>query len=396
MKRLALLAGAMVFATSIFAQEKVTLGAYELTPIAENKATSVKDQNRSSTCWCFCTIGMIESDIIKMGKGTYDLSEMWIVRNNYYDKIVRYVRMHGKQNLSGGGAQADVVNTAGKYGLVPESVYTGNAYGADGHVHGELDRILYNFANSVIKNSNKGLSTAWKNALNGILDAYFGVRPETFTYEGKEYTPKSFAAAIGFNADDYIYMTSFSHHPYNTFFALEVPDNWNNSLLYNVPFELYQEMMQEVIKNGYSISWAADLSKGFKHNKGLALYPDVDVKSMDNSERARWGQMSNEEKKDIYNYETVVKEKIVTAEEHQNMFDTYDTTDDHGMLLTSLYKDQNGTIYFKTKNSWNVDNSAAKGWLYTSAPYIRAKTTSIMFNKKALDKNMLKALKLKK
>ena len=395
MKKLLLVAAAVMVSATIFAQDKVTLGAYELTSIVENESTCVKDQHRSSTCWCFCTIGMIENDIIKSGKGTYDLSDMWIVRNSYFDKIVKYVRMHGQLNLSGGGSQQDVINAARNYGLMPEEAYPGNEYGTEGHVHAELDQILYGFAQSVIKNRNGELSTVWKNALNGILDAYFGVSPEKFEYKGKEYTPMTFAEEVGFNADDYIYMTSYTHHPYFTYFALEVQDNWAGALLYNVPFEQYQELMQDVIKNGYSISWAADLDKGFKHAKGLALYPDVDVKNMVGSERARWEKMNQKEKRSIYDYEQVVKEKIVTEQEHQRMFDVYDTTDDHGMLLTSLYKDQNGTVYFKTKNSWNVENSAANGWLYTSAPYIRAKTMSIMFNKKALTKNMMKALELK-
>lgn len=395
MKKVHFITCAMLMVSSVFAQDKIKLGAYELTPIVENESTSVKDQHRSSTCWCFCTIGMIENDIIKYGKGTYDLSEMWIVRNNYFDKIVKYVRMHGALNLSGGGAQQDVITAADKYGLVPEEVYPGNIYGNDGHVHGELDAILYAFANSIIKNNNKTLTTAWQNALNGILDAYFGERPENFEYKGKEYTPQSFAKSIGFDANDYIYMTSFTHQPYYTYFALEVPDNWNNALLYNAPFDLFQDVLQTVVKNGYSISWAADLDKGFRHAKGLALYPEANTRAMDNSERSRWEKMTVKERQSIYDYKTIVKEKIVTEKEHQRMFDVYDTTDDHGMLLTSLYKDQNGTIYFKTKNSWNIENSDAQGWLYTSAPYIRAKTTSVMFNKKALDNKTLKALKLK-
>lgn len=395
MRKLLLLVAAIMVSATLFAQEKVKLGAYELTRIVENESTCVKDQHRSSTCWCFCTIGMIENDIIKAGKGTYDLSDMWIVRNTYYEKIVRFVRMHGNLNLSGGGSQQDVINTAKVYGLVPESVYSGNEYGSEGHVHAELDHVLLSFAKSIIKNKNSNLSTAWKTALNGILDAYFGVSPETFEYNGKQYTPMTFAKEIGFNADDYLYMTSYNHHPYYTYFALEVPDNWAGAQLYNVPFEQYQELMQDVIKNGYSISWAAGLDKGFKHAKGLALYPNVDIKNMEGSERERWEKMSIKDKKSIFDYNEVVTEKIVTEDEHQRMFDVYNTTDDHGMLLTSLYKDQNGTIYFKTKNSWNVENSVANGWLYTSAPYIRAKTMSIMFNKKALTEEMLKALKLK-
>ncbi len=396
MKKLSLLAGAIMMASSLFAQDKVKLGAYQLSAIKDNPSTSVKDQNRSGTCWCFCTIGMIENDILKSGKGEYDLSEMWIVRNAYYEKVVKYVRMHGALNLAGGGAQSDVVRTAGQYGLVPEEVYPGNSYGGDGHVHGEIDAVLYNFAKAVISNKNKGLSTAWKNALNGILDAYFGQRPEKFTYKGKEYTPMTFAQEIGFNADDYVYATSFTHHPYYQGFALEVPDNWNNSLTYNIPFEQFQEVAKEVVGNGYAISWAADLDKGFKHGKGLALYPDVDVKNMDNSERDRWEKMTTKERNTLYDYEAVVKEKKVSEQEHQEMFDNYNTTDDHGMLFTGLYKDQNGNVYFKTKNSWNTDNSAAKGYLYTSELYFRAKTTSIMFNKKGLSEKTLKAIKLAK
>lgn len=397
MRKISLLISALFITASLFAQDKVKVGAYELTPIIDNASTCVKDQHRSSTCWSFCSIGLLENDILKAGKGTYNLSEMWIVRNNYYKRVIKYVRMHGKLHLGGGSSLGDVVTIGGEFGLVPEEAYPGNMYGkvSDGHVHAELDAVLLAFANTIVKNRNKELSTAWKNALNGILDAYFGVRPEKFTYKNVEYTPKSFAQAIGFNADDYVCMASYTQYPYFSYFALEVPDSWSNAPIYNIPFETLQVLMQDVIKDGYSISWAADLDKGFKHSKGLALYPDVDVKNMDNSERDRWEKMTAKEKTSIYDYETVVKEKMVTADEFQTMYDNYDTTDDHGMLMTGLFEDQNGTVFFKTKNSWNVD-SDQKGWLYVSAPYARAKTVAVLFNKKALDKKTLKALKLNK
>lgn len=396
MKKTIFLLALLLSSSTLFAQNGVVkMGAYELTPIADNKTVAVKDQNRSSTCWAFCTVALIESDIAKSGKGDPILSEMWIVRNVYYEKVLRYVRMHGTIALSGGGAQQDVINAAGKYGLIPQDLYPGINYGEKGHVHGELDAVLLSFAKAIVKNPNKTISTAWTSALNSILDAYFGKAPQKFTYNGKEYSPKSFANELGFNANDYIYLTSFTHHPYNTHFPLEVPDNWNATLTYNLPLGQFESVTEEAVRNGYTISWATDVSdKGFKHAKGLALYPETEVKNMDNSERARWESLTPKEQSSIYDFVTILKEKQVTEAERQQMFDNYQTTDDHGMQISGLYKAQNGDLFYKVKNSWNTDNSAGDGFLYVSKPYVRAKTTTVLFNKKALSPATLKSIGL--
>ena len=212
--------------------------------------TSVKDQSRSGTCWSFSGMGEVESDLLVRGKGEHDLAEMWIVRNAYFEKAVRYVRMHGSANLGGGGTLNDVVYIIDRYGIVPEEVYPGLRYGTDRHVHGELDAVIKAYVDAVVENPNKSLSTAWQDGLNGILDAYLGPRPEKFAYRGKEYTPKSFAEELGIRSDDYVLLTSFTHHPFYEPFALEIPDNWNAALSYNVTIDDLRRIVDASLEKG--------------------------------------------------------------------------------------------------------------------------------------------------
>ncbi len=401
MKKL-LLGGALVLsaclANNAMAQD-TKIGPYDFKVVKENTHTPVRDQHRTGTCWNFAATGLIEAEIIRLGNEAVDLSEMWTVRNTYYEKIVKYIRMHGTVNLGQGGNGHDLINAIGKYGLIPEEAYPGNMYGTqdEGHVHGELFAVLKAFAQTIIKNPNRTLSTAWQDALNNILDAYFGQRPEKFTYKGKEYTPKSFAEAMGIKAENYISVTSYTHHPFYTQFAVEIPDNWAWGLSYNVPMNEFTQIAKDALKNGYTVAWDADVSeKGFKHSKGLALLPETDVKQMAGSERARWGQQSDAQiAKSIYDFEQVVAEKTVSQESRQLMFDNYQTTDDHLMLFTGLYTDQNGKEFFKVKNSWNTDNSVGQGYLWSSVPFFEAKTINYTIHKDALSADMKAKLNIK-
>ncbi len=399
MKKL-LLAGALLFASalsSVSAQD-TKIGPYEFKAVKENAHTPVRDQHRTGTCWAFATIGLLEAEVIRLGHAPVDLSEMWIARNTYYNKVSKFIRMHGKINLGEGGNAHDTFLIVDECGLVPESVYHGNEYGAkdEGHVHGELSGVLVSFANAIIKNPNRGLTTAWKDALNNILDAYFGVRPETFMYEGQEYTPKSFAEALKIKGSNYITLTSYTHHPFYSQFAIEIPDNWAWGLSYNVPLNEFTNTSIDALKSGYTICWDADVSdKGFKHSKGLALYPETNVKEMANSERARWGQASDAEvTKNIFDFEQIVVEKTITQELRQNLFDNYNVTDDHLMLFTGLYQDQNGKNFFKVKNSWDT-TSLGKGYLWCSVPFYEVATIAVSLHKDALSAELRNKLNIK-
>lgn len=388
---------AMTTSGKLSAQD-VEVGPYKFKVINDVEHTEVRDQHRTGTCWAFASMGMIEAEVIRLGSKPVDLSEMWIVRNIYFEKVVKYVRMHGKINFGQGGNGHDTFLAIGKYGLVPEVAYPGNMYGTtdEGHVHGEIAEVLQGFAQAIVKNPNRELSKGWKKALNNILDAYFGAVPKEFSYEGKEYTPMTFAKALNIVAEDYVNITSFNHHPYYTSFAIEIPDNWAWGTAYNVTAKEFTQMPITALENGFSVCWDSDVSdKGFKHSKGLALFPDTNVKQMANSERSRWGQESDAAVvKSIYDFEQVVKEKDSCGGCRQRMFDNYSTTDDHLMLFTGLYEDQNGKKFFKTKNSWNVE-SIGKGYLWTSVPFYNAKTISISMHKDALTPEMKEKLNIK-
>lgn len=397
MKKLSIFAIALAMTTtSLFAQDVVKVGPYDFTKIVDNQATSVKDQNRSGTCWAFSGIAAIESDIIKAKGDKFaklDLSEMWIARNSYYDKFVKYVRYHGSMNFAEGGSFGDVIDVCSRYGVVPEEAYKGLNYGYDAPVFGELWEALKGYADGIIKNKDKKLSTAWKAGFNGILDAYFGVRPEKFTYEGKEYTPKSFAEYIGFKKSDYISFCSFTHVPYGEMHIIEVPDNWIQEASMNVSFEDFAEIQKEVLTNGYTSAWGADVSeKGFAHGEGLCTLPTSDAKEMAGSERAKWEKLSAAEKKESKGRAI---EKEVTAENRQAEYDNYLTTDDHGMQITGMFKDQDGKVFFKVKNSWADDSNKFGGYFYASEPFFKAKTLNFMVHKNALSNKTKKKYNIK-
>lgn len=378
-----------------FAQDEET--GYEFTTVEELPATSVKNQYRSGTCWSFSGISLLESEMIRMGKEAVDLSEMWIVRHAYSDKAEKYVRFHGHLNFAGGGAFHDVTNMIKEYGIVPESVYDGLEYGEDKHVHGEFDAILKGYVDEVMENKNKKLTPVWHDGFNKLLDTYMGEKPEKFTYEGKEYTPESFASEyVGINPDDYIELSSYTHHPFYSKFILEVPDNWAYGEVYNVPVDELIEVIDHAIESGYTVAWASDVSeKGFSWKNGVAIVPSEDVEDMTGTEQSKWEDLTEEEKeKMMYSFEEPVNEKKITQEMRQEAFNNWQTTDDHGMHITGIAKDQNGTKYYKVKNSWSDKDHIYDGYLYASEAFVRYKTMDIMIHKDALPEEIADKLGL--
>jgi Aminopeptidase C len=395
-----ILAGMLLASFTISAQEKKEEEkevGYQFTAVKDIPCTPVKDQYRSGTCWSFSGLGFIESEMLRMGKPTVDLAEMFVVYHSYADKATKYVRLHGSLNFGAGGAFHDVTNVIRKYGIVPEEAYKGLNYGEEKHVHGELDRILLDNVKAVVDNPNKKLTTAWHDAFDSNLDSYLGKLPEKFQYQGKEYTPQSFATDyVGLNMDDYVEITSFTHHPFYSKFIIEVPDNWSWDQVYNVPLNEMDEIIDNAINSGYPVAWAADVSeKGFATSKkGVAVIPVADKANMTDAEITKWEKLSDKEKdEELYKLNKPGAEKTITQEMRQIDFDDYQTTDDHGMLIVGTAKDQNGKIYYKVKNSWGSYNDYA-GFFYASKPYVEFKTTSIMVHKDAIPKNIRKKLNL--
>ena len=298
--------------------------------------TSVKDQNKSGTCWSFAGTSFLEDEILRKTGKEVDLSEMFTVRHCYEDKAVKYMRMQGNTNFAAGGSIVDVPNVFATYGAIPEEVYSGLNYGEEKHDHGELDAALSAYLKAVYVNKGKHLSTAWKAGFDGILDAYLGKIPETFVYEGVTYTPETYAKSLGLNADDYVALTSFTHHPYYKPFILEVCDNWTNDGYVNLPLDEFKAVVDNALDNGYSVEWAADVSEGgFKWREGYAVIPKAKTTAdMDGTELSRWVKLSDKEREESrYNLTGPVEEIEVTPEVRQEMFDRLETTDDHGMVI---------------------------------------------------------------
>lgn len=353
-------------------------------------ATPVKNQSRSGTCWSFGTNALIESELLRMGKGEIILSEMFVVRNTYAAKAHRFIRLHGNLNFAAGGALPDAFWVMKNFGMVPDEVYDGKVIGEPNHVHGEMDAVLRAYVDAVIKNPNRKLTPVWKTGFDGLLDAYLGAYPDEFTYKGKKYTPKSFAEMLGVKADDYVQLTSFTHHPFYSEFIIEVPDNWNWEKAWNVPLDELMEVIDGALAAGYTVVWASDISeKGFSHRNGVAIVPETDPEILDGMERARWETMTQKEKDDLlYSFKEPVQEKKITQELRQEGFDNFTTTDDHAMHIIGTARDQKGTKYYIVKNSWGTDNNPYGGYLYASEAFVQYKTISIMVNKNALSRKV--------
>jgi len=396
MKKNLFILGLLLFAAVAFAQKDTTaVDTFKFTIVKQNKITPVKNQASSGTCWSFSGIGFFESELLRMGKPEVDLSEMFVVHHSYTDKANKYVRMNGTVNFGGGGSFDDVVYVLRNYGIVPESEMKGLNYGEDNHKHGELDALSEAYVKVIVLNPNKKLSTAWKNGLEGVLDAYLGQCPKEFTVEGKKYTPITYEQSLGLNLDDYISLTSFSHHPFYTKFAIEIPDNWRWSESYNIPLDELMSVFDNAVDKGYCVAWASDVSeKGFTR-KGIAVDPETKVTNLPGTDQAKWLNISQKDiDEKIYKITGPQQEVKVDQDVRQKGFDNYQTTDDHGMIIFGTAKDQHGTKYYMVKNSWGTD-SKYKGIWYVSETFAKHKTIDILVHKDAIPKEIRKKLGIK-
>lgn len=370
------------FALALNAQEKTNKkdSEYRFTVVKSLEATPVQNQNQTSTCWSFSSLSFFESEIIRMGKGKdFNLSEMFVVNKVYSMKADNYIRMHGKTNFGEGGGFPDAIHVLKKYGMVPEEVYTGKKDKDANHNHKLLETTLKNILQPVSLDETQKIDFNFlHNTIENTCNEYLGKIPETFTWKGKSYTPKTYAEATGLNPDDYIFLTSFTHHPFYKQFVLEIPDNWNWQTTYNLPLNELREVMQNAINTGYTFAWAADVSeKGFLRADALAVAPDY--QKMNDEQKASIGSRPHPQLE-------------VTQELRQKAFDNYETQDDHGMHVIGIVKDQNNTMYYLVKNSWGEKVNQCDGYFYASESYLLYKTTSIMLHKKALPAHIAKKL----
>ena len=398
MKKLLSIAALGLFCVSGMAQ-KADKDAFVFTTVKANPVTSVKNQNRAGTCWCYSTLAFIESELIRMGKGEHDLSEMFIVHNTYLDRADRAVRTHGDVSFSQGGSFYDVLYGMKAFGLVPEAeMRPGVMYGDTLSVHNELtavsDAVVAAIAKGKLRSLQKDANNQmlWKKAIESIHDIYLGERPEKFTYNGKEYTPKSFYESLGLNPDDYVSLTSYTHHPFYEPFVLEIQDNWRWAQSYNLPIDELMEVFDNAIMNGYTVAWGSDVSEnGFTRN-GIAVLPDADkAQELSGSDMAHWLKLKPEEKQLNTKPQP---QKWVTQEERQVAYDNFETTDDHGMQIYGIAKDQLGNEYYMVKNSWGT-NSKYNGHWYASKAFVRYKTMNIVVHKNSIPKAIAKKLGLK-
>ncbi|PLX23088.1 MAG: aminopeptidase [Marinilabiliales bacterium] len=369
-KRLFTLLITAVVSISTFAQEKNE--GYQFKDLTDIKVTTVKDQQSTGTCWSFSTTSFIEAELLRMNNKVYDLSEMYFVRYAYEEKGQDFVRYHGNNNFGEGGQAHDVMNQIKRYGFITQEAYQGNQYDPGNYRHRELDKILQAILDVIITKPNRKLTTVWFDAYKSVLDAYLGEVPANFNLNGKEITPKDFVKKENFNTNDYLELTSFIHHPVNEKVILEVPDNWSNDYYYNITLEDFMEVMNYALKEGYTFVWDGDVGHdGFEHKKNVAVVPAGD-----------------------YDFTEPKEEKKIDVDFRQKQFDNLTTTDDHLMHITGLAKDQNGTIYYKTKNSWGDDSNSLGGYLYMSESYMRLNSIAIMVHKDAIPKEIKNKLGL--
>lgn len=367
-------------------------GGYLFTKVKNLEATAVQDQSSTGTCWSFSALSFFESELLRMGKGSHNLSEMFVVRNSYIDKANKYVRMHGKSNFGQGGAFHDIPYVIKNYGIVPEDVYSGLNYGTEKHNHNELDAVLTAMLKAVTENHQKSLTSSWKKAYTGVVDAYLGNVPETFMYQGKKYTPKEFAASLGLKMEDYVYLSSFTHHPFYQPFVLEVEDNWASQQVFNIPLDEMLSVINNSVNKGFTVAWATDVSeKGFSFKNGLAIVPEdetaVTKKGEDNKQFNNAGA-----DKTGTPFDAPSKEQVITQQNRQDAFDNYQTTDDHGMHIVGIYTDQTGKTFYRVKNSWGTKHNDCDGYLFASEAYVKYKTMDIMVHKDSLPKELKKKL----
>ena len=397
MKKTFLLAIAAMMTLGVFADDqKKEKDPNEpvFTTIVANPITSIKNQARSGTCWAYSTLAFFESEILKKTKKNIDLCEMFVANKDYMDRAVLKVRMHGDAQFSQGGSAYDVFYVLKNYGICPEDAMPlpGTMYGDTLNNFNQFFKVMEPYVDAIAKSESKKLNQTWKVGFQGILDAYLGKCPETFTYEGKNYTPKTFANSLGLNWDEYVSITSYTHYPFYTEFPVEVQDNWRQGLSWNLPIDEMARIIDNAIRNGYTVAWGGDVSEdGFTRN-GLALLYDAKGESLEGSDMAKWLKLSPYEKMNKLSELGInAPEMTPTQEKRQEEYDNWTLTDDHGMLIYGIAKDQNGKEYYMVKNSWG-ETGKYKGTWYMSKNYIVAKTMDYMVNKNAIPKDIRKKM----
>jgi bleomycin hydrolase len=352
--------------------------AYNFTTVTDLETTPVISQGRTGTCWSFSTSSFLESEIIRLTGKQIDISEMYTVRNTYPLKAENYVMRQGKAQFSEGGLAHDVINSVREYGLVPQEAFSGLFGNTEVHNHAEMVAVLDAMVTTYVDNPGKKLSKNWRKAIDAVLDVYLGDNVNTFTFEGKQYTPQSFLAMTKINPDEYITITSFSHAPYYKPFILNIPDNWSNGSMYNVPLEDMMQVVDNALQKGFTVDLDCDVSeRTFSSKDGVAVIP-MDPEN------------------NIKALQAIYPEMKITQEYRQDEFENFTTTDDHLMHITGVLHDQNGTKYYKVKNSWgtNEKRNANGGYVYFSESYMRLKSISVMVHKDALPKDTAKKLNL--
>lgn len=408
MKKVFLFLAAAAICTNVFAQEakaeEKKEEGYKFTVVKELPVTSVKDQNQAGTCWSYSALAFIEAELLRMGKGTYDFSEMYIVANTYNDRAKAAIRTHGDVSFSQGGSFYDVIYGMETFGLVPEEqMRPGVMYGDTLSNHNELSALTNAMVKAIAKGDLKKLQSKdnqllCTKAIAAVHAIYLGEMPEKFTYNGTEYTPISFYKSLGLNADDYVSITSYTHHPFYEKFILEIQDNWRWASSYNVPLDEMMAIFDNAIENGYPIAWGSDVSEqGFRigTRKGFCVLPETNAAaaSMQGSDMARWTGMGAKQILDEA-AKHPTPQRWVTQEERQLAYDNYETTDDHGMLIYGTAKDQMGNEYYMVKNSWG-NYGEYNGMFYASKAFVRYKTMNIIVHKDALPKDIKKKLGIK-
>ena len=396
MKKILAFALLAVMATGVHAQDKKeNKNKPVFTTVKENKITSIKDQNRSGTCWDYSTLSYFEAEILKKTGKTYDLCESFVANKTYMDRAIQVVRLHGDCQFSQGGSCYDPLFCLQNYGICPEDAmpFPGSLYGDSLNNFNEFFSLMEPYVAAIAKNKASKISGQWKVGLQGILDAYLGACPEKFTYQGKEYTPKSFAASLGLNFDDYVTITSYTHHPFYTAFAVEVQDNWRNPLSWNLPIDEMMRVIDNAINEGYCIAWGGDVSEEGFTRQGLAYAIDnKKAQSLAGSDMARWLKLSRTERTNLLDsLGCKVAEIVPTQQRRQERYDNWELTDDHGMLIYGLAKDQNGKEYYMVKNSWG-EAGDYKGIWYMTKAFIADNTMDFMVNKNAIPKDIRKKL----
>lgn len=377
MQKIALSILFAVFATALFAQKTET---YQFKDIKRLAATPVKDQQKTGTCWAFSSASFLESEALRMGKGEVNLSEMFVVRHIYRQKCENYVRRQGTAQLGEGGLAHDLMNAVKQYGIVPESVYPGRQNPNKPFDHSQLEKNLKAMCSEFVAQGKAGkLSEKWLSQVDSVLDAEFGKVPLQFEVGSTMFTPVSYRDFLGIQPDNYVHISSFTHHPFYEKFILEVPDNWANGQFYNLPLSEMMRSLNHALQQNYSVEWDADVSNtGFSAPNGIAIVPEKDWKDRSVAERQNA-------------FKVWEAEKNVTQEYRQQLFDKQVTTDDHLMHIVGMLDEAHGGDFYVVKNSWG-EISDLKGYVNVSESYMRLNTISFTVHKNALPADVQRRL----